>query len=96
MKCSIRNEKLQIWNPVSCRLSFLKSVLGGALEEAHNTPSGHFGINKTLKKIRKRFYWATCKKDVEDWCKSCVAKKSPLDNGKFPMQIFAGTAFEKL
>lgn len=31
------------------------------LEEAHIS-GGHFGINKTLKKIRKRFYWATCKK----------------------------------
>jgi len=42
------------------------------LEEAHDSPSGgHFGVNKTSDKIRKRFYWATCKQDVEDWCKSC-------------------------
>jgi len=35
--------------------------------EAHDAPSGgHFEINKTLEKVRKRFYWATYKKDVED------------------------------
>jgi len=37
------------------------------LEEVHDSPSGgHFGVNKTLDKIRKRFYWVTCKNDVED------------------------------
>jgi len=71
------------------------------LEEAHDTPSGgHFGINRTLEKIRRRFYWATCKKDVEDWCKSCmecVVKKGPPDKGKSPMQIYnVGTPFERL
>jgi len=71
------------------------------LEEAHDTPSGgHFGVNKTLEKIRRRFYWATCKKDVENWCKSCkecVAKRGPPDKGKSPMQIYnVGTPFERL
>jgi len=45
-------------------------------------------VNKTLEKIQKRFYWATCKRDVENWCKSCtvcVAKKGPPDKGKSPM-----------
>jgi len=28
------------------------------LEEAYDSPfGGHFGVNKTLDKIRKRFYW---------------------------------------
>lgn len=62
------------------------------LKEAHDSPSGgHFGVNKTLKKIRKRFYWATCKQDVVDWCRSCqacVAKKGPIGKGKSPLQIY--------
>jgi len=38
------------------------------LEEAHDSFSDrHFGVNKTLDRIQKRFYWATCKQDVEDW-----------------------------
>jgi len=38
------------------------------LEKAHDSSiGGHFGVNKTLEKIRKfgRFYWATCKQDIE-------------------------------
>ncbi|XP_011688274.1 PREDICTED: uncharacterized protein LOC105450226 [Wasmannia auropunctata] len=71
------------------------------LEEIHDSPSGgHFGINKTLEKIRKRFYWATCKQDVEDWCRTCkvcVAKKGPAGKGKSPLQIYnVGAPFERV
>lgn len=32
------------------------------LEEAHDSLSGrHFGINKILDKIKRLFYWTTCK-----------------------------------
>lgn len=71
------------------------------LEELHDSPTGgHFGVNKTLGKIRKRFYWATCKQDVENWCRSCkicVAKKGPSDKGRAEMKIFnAGAPFDRL
>jgi len=71
------------------------------LEEAHDSFSGeHFGVNKTLDRIRKRFYWATCKQDVEDWCRTCticVAKKGPSEKGKSELQIYnAGIPFERL
>ncbi|XP_025162448.1 uncharacterized protein LOC112590369 [Harpegnathos saltator] len=61
------------------------------LEEADSPSGGHFGINKTLQRIRKRFYWATCKRDVEDWCASCkicIAKKGPSEKGKSPLQVY--------
>jgi len=61
------------------------------LEEVHDSLSGgHFGVNKTLDKIRKRFYWATCKQDVEDWCRSCkvcIARKGPSNKGKSELQL---------
>jgi len=71
------------------------------LEEAHDSFSGgHFGVNKTLDRIRKRFYWSTCKQDVEDWCRTClvcVAKKGPSEKGRSELQIYnAGTPFERL
>ena len=35
------------------------------LREMHNGSSGaHFGINKTLSKIREIFYWVRCRQDV--------------------------------
>ena len=43
------------------------------LREMHSGSSGaHFGINKTLSKIRERFYWVCCRQDVESWCKKCT------------------------
>jgi len=71
------------------------------LEEAHDSSiGGHFGVNKTLEKIRKRFYWATCKQDVEDWCKSCkvcISKQGPLGKGKSPLQIYnVGLPFQRV
>lgn len=71
------------------------------LEEAHDSSSGgHFGVNKTLGRIRKRFYWGTCKQDVENWCRSChvcVAKKGPFDKGKSELRIYnAGVPFERV
>ena len=71
------------------------------LEEAHDSSTGgHFGVNKTLEKIRKRFFWATCKQDVEDWCRTCkicVSKKGPSGKGKCPLQIYnVGAPFERI
>jgi len=71
------------------------------LEIAHDSSSGgHFGINKTLDKIRRRFYWALCKQDVENWCRTCdicIAKKGPSGKGKSEMQIYdTGSPFERL
>ncbi|KMQ86232.1 integrase core domain protein [Lasius niger] len=69
-----------------------KDFISQVMEEAHDSASGgHFGVNKTLEKIRKRFYWATCKNDVEDWCRSCkvcVARRGPSGKGKSPLQVF--------
>lgn len=77
-----------------------QKMIQRVLEEAHDSSSGgHFSVNKTLEKIRKRFYWATCKQDVEHWCESCkicVAKKGPSDKGK-SLQIYnVGVPFERM
>ena len=38
----------------------------------HGQPGvGHFGVNKTLKRVRQGFYWSTCRRDVEAFCQSC-------------------------
>lgn len=94
------------WEAPNLKSSFLQLIvprkrIKDILKEAHDSPSGgHFGVNKTLEKIRKRFYWATCKQDVEDWCKSCqacIAKKGPVGKGKSPLQIYnVGTPFQRV
>lgn len=68
-----------------------REMIPQILGETHDSPSGgHFGVNKTLGKIRQRFYWA-CKGNVVQWCKTCkicVARKGPSDKGKSPFQIY--------
>ena len=39
----------------------------------HGSPiGGHFGIYKTLFRIRMRFFWPRCRQDVIDWIKECA------------------------
>ena len=69
------------------------------LREMHNGGSGaHFGMNKTLSKVRERFYWVRCREDVENWCKkctTCAAAKGPRTRARGPMQQYnVGSPFE--
>ena len=56
--------------------------------------SGHLGQEKTLSKLKERFYWPGHYNDVRDWCQTCVAcfkRKSPPTSRRAPMQtITAG------
>ena len=40
--------------------------------QAHSTATtGHFGIAKTLKRIRQTCYWLGHSADVRSWCRTC-------------------------
>ena len=50
--------------------------------------SGHLGRKKTLRKIRERFYWSGCCRDVIEWvrkCPVCIQKQKPCKSGRAPM-----------
>ena len=71
------------------------------LHDLHNTPTGgHLGIAKTLGRVRERFYWSKCRRDVEDWCKSCdlcASRKGPSKKVRAPMaQYNVGAPMERL
>ena len=53
--------------------------------------SAHLGSQKTLGKIKERFYWYGCRKDVEHWCRTCdiCASRKPLyRRAKAPMKRY--------
>jgi hypothetical protein len=54
------------------------------LELCHNdATAGHFGVEKTVERIKQRFYWPGIHKDVQNWindCLPCVAKRKPEAN----------------
>ena len=61
---------------------FHSEVLAAAHE---NVLGGHFGISKTMKKIKKLYYWPTPKKDVVKLCKTChICQVSGKPNQKIP------------
>ncbi|KAI8737343.1 Transposon Ty3-I Gag-Pol polyprotein [Biomphalaria glabrata] len=71
------------------------------LQELHNgSTCGHLGINKTLEKVRQRFYWCRYKEDVEDWCRRCdrcAATKGPQRRTRGPLQQYnVGVPFERI
>lgn len=78
-----------------------RSRVTAILEEIHNGSSGsHFGVNKTLSKIRQRFYWLHCREDVENWCRQCTlcaASKGPNVRTRGKMHLYiVGAPFERV
>ena len=58
-----------------------RSKVQSVLKEMHDEISGgHLGVNKTLDKIRKRFYWLHVRHEVEELVRTyeiCAASKDP-------------------
>ncbi|KAJ8948432.1 hypothetical protein NQ318_007955 [Aromia moschata] len=78
-----------------------KARIHQVLEELHSSPSGgHFGVTRTLARVRDRFYWVNCRRDVEEWCKRCdlcSAKKGPKTKSRGKMvQYLSGAPFERV
>lgn len=62
------------------------------MKELHSTPtSGHLGVNKTLERIKARFFWYGMRRDVEHLCKTCdlcASRKRPKQHYKGPLQRY--------
>ena len=60
------------------------------LEQLHGgLGSGHLGTTKTLRRLRKGFYWGRHKRDVEDFCRqcdSCAPRKGPPGQSHVQLQ----------
>ncbi|KAL1272916.1 hypothetical protein QQF64_028778 [Cirrhinus molitorella] len=69
-----------------------RSLREGVIRSAHGTVgSGHFGVSKTLKRVRQGFYWGLVRRDVEDFCRrcdECTARKGPPGRSLAPLQQF--------
>ena len=50
---------------------------------------GHLGTEKTLARLRERFYWPGHYNDVKEWCRKCAvcaSRKSPAPKARAPLQ----------
>ena len=60
------------------------------LQDLHaGVMGGHLGAEKTLGRLRERFFWPGNTRDVTEWCRTCancVTKKMPVPNQRAPLQ----------
>ncbi|XP_030595635.1 uncharacterized protein K02A2.6-like, partial [Archocentrus centrarchus] len=67
-----------------------KSLRPAVLEACHGSRgAGHFGVSKTLRRLRQGYYWGQQRRDVEGFCRSCdscAAHKGPLDQSRAQLQ----------
>ena len=77
-----------------------KPARDDVLRQLHDSPTGgHYGENKTLDKIRQRYYWAKCGLDVKLWCKLCAvcAAKKGARKLRYPLQQYdVGCPMERI
>lgn len=59
------------------------------LDDLHaGTTSGHLGEEKTLNRLKQRFYWPGHYRDVQDWCKrcsTCMTRKTSAPKNRAPL-----------
>ncbi|GFX69136.1 retrovirus-related Pol polyprotein from transposon 412 [Trichonephila clavipes] len=78
-----------------------QSRIPEVLKELHGSPTGgHFGVMKTLHRVRERFFWGKVRADVEQWCKSCdacSARKGPKIRSRGKLHRYnVGAPFERI
>ena len=75
-------ERLQTVIPEVLQEEVIKDLHEGAV-------GGHLGIDKTLGRLKERFYWPGHHDHVRDWCRKCVAcaqRKSPTTSPRAPLK----------
>jgi len=71
------------------------------LHELHPTETAvHLGVNKTLERIKERFYWPGCTKDVKDLCLACdlcASKERSTRTSQAPLRTYnVGAPLERV
>ena len=75
-------ERWQLVVPKGLRTAVLQGMHGAS-------GSGHFGVTKTLRRLRQGFYWGHFRRDVEDFCRRCdlcTARKGPTGRSHAQLQ----------
>ena len=88
----VRNGILyRYYEPPNESQSWLQLVVPSSLQseiikDAHEgTVGGHLGQDKTLHRVKQRFYWPGHFNDIRNWCRSCsscTARKTPAPSNE--------------
>ena len=83
------SEKLHSSKPKIILPTALRKKCFALLHET--VTAGHLGSQKTLVKVKERFYWYNYRKDVDYWCRTCdicASRKQPHRRAKAPMKQY--------
>ena len=62
--------------------------------------AGHLSVNKTLERVKDRFYWPGCTKNVNDWCQECdlcASRERPTRTPRAPLRTYkVGAPLERV
>ena len=88
-------------NYVTKQLILPKSLRVTILHQLHNSPTaGHLGIDKTMGKVKERFYWVNYHSDVKKWCKTydvCSSRSGPKKKPRAPLKQYnVGNPMERI
>ena len=78
-----------------------KSLIQVAIQVHHDLPSaGHQGMNRTLHRLKEKFYWYGINKEVETYvatCGVCNQNKKPSRRSRYPLvEYHSGVPMEKV
>jgi Reverse transcriptase (RNA-dependent DNA polymerase)/RNase H-like domain found in reverse transcriptase/Integrase zinc binding domain/Retroviral aspartyl protease/Chromo (CHRromatin Organisation MOdifier) domain len=72
----------QIYIPIN------KKIMTQILNEAHDIPiSGHVGMNKTLEKISRKFYWPKMHRHIQHYISTCMKCQENKSSNQLPMGL---------
>jgi hypothetical protein len=83
------------------QIVFPLSRVKDVLTELHGGSSGgHLGVNKSLNKLRQRYYWLQARGNIERWCRLydiCAASHDPQTRNQGQLhQYNVGAPFERI
>ena len=97
-----RHFKTPDGNKTSLQMVVPQDLRREVLVDLHEgTMGGHLGVEKTLSKLKERFYWPGYHTDVQNWCRNCPVctsrknlapkARAPLTSIKtgYPLQMVA-------
>ena len=78
-----------------------QSLKDDVLRQVHDSPTAaHLGKKKTLGRLRERFFWSGCDRDVRRWCRECdlcASRKGPSKRPRAPMKAYnVGAPLERI
>ncbi|GFX88073.1 retrovirus-related Pol polyprotein from transposon 412 [Trichonephila clavipes] len=99
--CSIPKIRIRGWKDIQVAISTSSISYPRGTQKLHGSPTGgHFGVMKTLHRVRERFCWGKVRADVEQWCKSCdacSARKGPKIRSRGKLHRYnVGAPFERI